>query len=55
MDDQLWRFLSETAESFGFSLLDACALWQACNGSYEAYYVAADRFDPETFYAAHTL
>lgn len=50
MSDTVWRFLADTAESYGFSLGDAVALWQACGGVWESYVVAAASFDPEEFY-----
>lgn len=52
MSATLTEFLLSTSESFGFTFLDACALWRAVDGDLFAYYVAANDFDPATFYAA---
>lgn len=53
MSDALSHFLGSTAEDFGITFLDACAIWQAVDGDLDAYYSAASVFDPATFYAAH--
>lgn len=51
VSETVWKLLSESSESFGFSIGDAVALWQVCKGDAVAYMQAAQRFDPETFYA----
>ena len=51
MTDEVWKLLSDTSESLGFSLGDAVALWQVCKGDPIAYMQAACVFSPEDFYA----
>lgn len=53
VSDALSCFLGSTAEDYGITYLDACAIWQAVDGDLNAYYSAASEFDPQTFYAAH--
>lgn len=53
MSDCLAHFLSSTAGDFGFTFIDACAIWQAVHGDFAIYLKVASEFNPETFYAAH--
>lgn len=45
MPDPLSRFLGSTAEDYGITYLDACAIWQAVGGDLDAYFAAASEFN----------